>query len=81
MKGAVEAAINPLKVELATLKAITTARPVDSVSNHPVSRALSLKPAELMQKSQAQKPSRKYTQIEKLSRVSTGASSPEEFAE
>jgi hypothetical protein len=68
VRSAVEAAVNPLKIELATLKAQGTNAVVNNANAHPVSRALSLRPAELMQKSQQQPQGRKLTQIEKIAR-------------
>jgi len=69
VRSAVEAAIAPLRVELATLRASGAQQKV--IQQNPVSRALTLKPSELIQKSQ-QKPTRQLTQIEKIARSSTG---------
>lgn len=83
IKSAVEDAVAPLRMELATLKAGQTQR-VDTVSNGGVvkSKALSLggfgKPEQMVQRSgQTQGPVRKLSQIEMLARKSTGAPLPE----
>ncbi len=67
VKSAVEDAVAPLKIQLATLQAQKSSV-TQSQNQHPVSRALSLKPAELVQKSDT----RKLTQIERIAKSSVG---------
>jgi len=71
VKSAVESAVAPLKVEIATLKA-QTAVPTKS-NTIPAPRSLTLKPADLLQKSQTEgQPKKKLTQMEKIARSSVG---------
>lgn len=72
VRSAVEAAVKPLAIELAQFKAQGVQ--VTQSQDNPISRALSLRPAELLEKSGAQAPARKFSQIEMLARKSTGAS-------
>lgn len=70
VKSAVEDAMKPYVIKMATMEA----QKVDSVSRsleNPVSRALTLTPEQLVRKSQT--PSRKLSQIEAIARKSTGA--------
>lgn len=71
IKSAVEGAVAPLRMEIATLKQNGTV----SKSETPKSRALRLTPADLMQKSTATQPVRQLSQIEKLARRTTYAGS------
>ena len=67
VKSAVEAAVNPLKIQIAQL----SAQKNDTVSKsaqHPVTRALQLTPAEPTQKSAAPQ----LTQIQRIARKSVG---------
>lgn len=77
VRSAVESAVAPLKMEIAQLKAVNTVSK-SQVGQVPVSRALTLKQSDLMQKSQTNVPQRKLTQIEMIARKSTGAYVPEQ---
>ncbi len=70
VKSAVEAAVAPLKMQLAQLQA-GTQQVQKSTQMNPVTRALTLTPAELTQRSV--QPTRQLTQIERIARQSTGA--------
>lgn len=71
VKSAVESAVAPLKVEIATLKAQTVA-PTKS-NAIPAPRSLTLKPSDLMQKAQtSNQPVKQLSQIQKIARKSTG---------
>lgn len=72
VKSAVESAVAPLRVEIATLKAT---QKVDTVSRNqaPASRTLRLQPQDLIQRTQPAAPTKKLTQIEKLARKSVYA--------
>lgn len=67
VKSAVDEAVTPLKIQIAQLAAEKSAT-VAKASQHPVTRALQLTPADLTQKSQ----SPQYTQIQKIARKSVG---------
>lgn len=67
VKSAVDEAVTPLKIQIAQLTAEKGAVAAKA-SQHPVTRALQLKPAELTQKSQ----SPQLTQIQKIARRSVG---------
>lgn len=69
VKSAVDEAVTPLKVQIAQLSA-AKGEVVARSNEHPVSRALNLKQADLVQKSNA----RPMTQIQRIARQSTGAS-------
>jgi hypothetical protein len=69
VKSAVEAAVAPLKMQLATLQAQGQVQ--KSTQMNPVTRALTLTPAELTQRSTT--PKRQLTQIEQIALRSTGA--------
>jgi hypothetical protein len=70
VKSAVEAAVTPLKVQIAQLQAGQSVAQKSVVN--PVSRALTITPQELTQRSV--QPERQLTQIEMIARRSTGAS-------
>lgn len=67
VKSAVDEAVTPLKIQIAQLAAEKGAT-VAKASQHPVTRALQLKPAELTQKSE----NKPLTQIQRLARKSVG---------
>jgi len=67
VKSAVEAAVNPLKIQIAQLSAQRNDM-VSKSQQHPVTRALQLKPEALVQKSD----NRQLTQIQKIARKSVG---------
>lgn len=74
VKSAVEAAVTPLRMEIATLKTQTS----NTVSNSSVvkSKALTLngliRPEDMIQKAIQNQPTRKLSQIEQIARKSTG---------
>ncbi len=72
IRSAVEEAVAPLKVEIATLKAGAVATKSAVQGQAPLPRSLTIKPQELMAKSQGAQPGRKLSQIEMLARKSTG---------
>ena len=71
VKSAVEEAVRPLAIRVAQMEAQKSDTVSRSLQN-PISRALTLTPEQLVQKSQ---PSRKLSQIEAIARKSTGADS------
>ena len=70
VKSAVEAAVAPLKMQIATLQAGTQVQKSNQMN--PVTRALTLTPQELTQRSA--QPQRQLTQIERIAHQSTRAS-------
>ena len=73
IKSAVSSAVQPLQLEIAQLKAAGQVQRAQ-VNQVPTPRSLTLKPADLLMKSQANNaPVRKLSQIERLARQSTGA--------
>jgi hypothetical protein len=76
IKSAVESAVAPLRVEIATLKAVNGRTDTVSKNQVPVSRALRVQPQDLINVTRSQVPGgRKLTTIDKLARKSTFAGS------
>lgn len=68
VKSAVEAAVTPLRAQIATLQAAQGTRKVDA-NEHPISRALTLKQSDLVLNSQPAA-NQQLTQIQQLARKS-----------
>lgn len=70
VKSAVDQAVTPLRLEIAQLKAKSQSTP--NVVGVPAPRSLTLRPADLLQKSGPAAPQRQLSQIEKIARSSVG---------